>query len=185
MWTHVCANFSVLLFHREVPMKEAKEFAESIAAIFIETSARNAVNVEELFQKISRFHVCVVCCVCVTCLYVLHHIWKKRRVHPQTHWRSLSVFCLSVMPEPLFICCFTTCHVISYGMGRTFLMVWHEKKSSIPMTKYDSFTVCVAKGYWCFVSVPLLLSSLQLCRLLICFCPNVGQTNSSLFLFDN
>lgn len=37
-------------------MKEAKEFAESIAAIFIETSARNAVNVEELFQKISRFH---------------------------------------------------------------------------------------------------------------------------------
>lgn len=37
-------------------MKEAKEFAESIAAIFIETSARNAVNVEELFQKISRCH---------------------------------------------------------------------------------------------------------------------------------
>lgn len=36
-------------------MKEAKEFAESIAAIFIETSARNAVNVEELFQKISTF----------------------------------------------------------------------------------------------------------------------------------
>nr|XP_054602822.1 vesicle-associated membrane protein-associated protein A isoform X1 [Nothobranchius furzeri] len=40
---------------REVPMKEAKEFAESIAAIFIETSARNAVNVEELFQRISPF----------------------------------------------------------------------------------------------------------------------------------
>uniref|UniRef100_A0A0E9SW06 Uncharacterized protein n=1 Tax=Anguilla anguilla TaxID=7936 RepID=A0A0E9SW06_ANGAN len=39
---------------REFPMKEAKEFAESIAAIFIETSAKNAVNVEELFQKISR-----------------------------------------------------------------------------------------------------------------------------------
>lgn len=50
-------------------MKEAKEFAESIAAIFIETSARNAVNVEELFQKISRchafmlqlYHVCQYC----------------------------------------------------------------------------------------------------------------------------
>ncbi|XP_054624803.1 ras-related protein Rab-31 isoform X2 [Dunckerocampus dactyliophorus] len=39
---------------REVPMKEAKEFADSITAIFIETSARNAVNVEELFQKISK-----------------------------------------------------------------------------------------------------------------------------------
>lgn len=59
--------FSVL-FYREVPMKEAKEFAESIAAVFIETSARNAVNVEELFQKISRFHVFTVCCVCVMCV---------------------------------------------------------------------------------------------------------------------
>ncbi|XP_070295920.1 ras-related protein Rab-31 [Salvelinus sp. IW2-2015] len=39
---------------REVPMKEAKDFAESIAAIFMETSARNDVNVEELFQKISK-----------------------------------------------------------------------------------------------------------------------------------
>ncbi|RXN06043.1 ras-related Rab-31 [Labeo rohita] len=38
----------------EVPTKEAKDFAESIAAIFMETSARNAVNIEELFQKISR-----------------------------------------------------------------------------------------------------------------------------------
>ncbi|XP_062843883.1 ras-related protein Rab-31 [Trichomycterus rosablanca] len=39
---------------REVPTSDAKEFAESIAAIFIETSARNAVNVEEIFQSISR-----------------------------------------------------------------------------------------------------------------------------------
>lgn len=45
-------------------MKEAKEFAESIAAIFIETSARNAVNVEELFQKISR---CLLCALYVLC----------------------------------------------------------------------------------------------------------------------
>lgn len=42
-------------------MKEAKEFAESIAAIFIETSARNAVNIEELFQKISMCPVFTVC----------------------------------------------------------------------------------------------------------------------------
>lgn len=39
-------------------MKEAKDFAESIAAIFMETSARNAVNVEELFQKISKCSMC-------------------------------------------------------------------------------------------------------------------------------
>lgn len=53
-------------------MKEAKEFAESIAAIFIETSARNAVNIEELFQKISTFPIFTVGDVPVCgCLYVV------------------------------------------------------------------------------------------------------------------
>lgn len=52
-------------------MKEAKEFAESIAAIFIETSARNAVNVEELFQKISRFQVSSVCCTYLILIYTV------------------------------------------------------------------------------------------------------------------
>lgn len=51
-------------------MKEAKEFAESIAAIFIETSARNAVNVEELFQKISRFIMPFLCVVSAPCLSI-------------------------------------------------------------------------------------------------------------------
>lgn len=52
----MCIADPVMLhFCREVPIKDAKEFAESIAAIFIETSARNAVNVEELFQSISKF----------------------------------------------------------------------------------------------------------------------------------
>ncbi|XP_065484478.1 LOW QUALITY PROTEIN: ras-related protein Rab-31 [Caloenas nicobarica] len=39
---------------REVPLKDAKEYAESIGAIVVETSAKNAVNIEELFQGISR-----------------------------------------------------------------------------------------------------------------------------------
>ncbi|XP_032866536.2 ras-related protein Rab-31 isoform X2 [Tyto alba] len=39
---------------REVPVKDAKEYAESIGAIVVETSAKNAVNIEELFQGISR-----------------------------------------------------------------------------------------------------------------------------------
>nr|XP_025950123.1 ras-related protein Rab-31 [Dromaius novaehollandiae] len=39
---------------REVPMKDAKEYADSIGAIVVETSAKNAVNIEELFQGISR-----------------------------------------------------------------------------------------------------------------------------------
>lgn len=72
LFTGTCNHtyFIILLCHREVPMKEAKEFAESIAAIFIETSARNAVNIEELFQKISRFHVFIVL-VCL-CIILIH-----------------------------------------------------------------------------------------------------------------
>lgn len=52
MFTNIHWGF----YSREVPNKEAKDFAESIAAIFMETSARNAVNIEELFQKISKYH---------------------------------------------------------------------------------------------------------------------------------
>ncbi|XP_077830768.1 ras-related protein Rab-31 isoform X2 [Macaca mulatta] len=40
--------------HWEVPLKDAKEYAESIGAIVVETSAKNAINIEELFQGISR-----------------------------------------------------------------------------------------------------------------------------------
>ncbi|XP_044898332.1 ras-related protein Rab-31 isoform X1 [Felis catus] len=37
---------------REVPLKDAKEYAESIGAVVVETSAKNAINIEELFQGI-------------------------------------------------------------------------------------------------------------------------------------
>lgn len=67
----MCLYF--LVFNREVPMKEAKEFAESIAAIFIETSARNAVNVEELFQKISKFFF-FFSLICILCEYIFNSI---------------------------------------------------------------------------------------------------------------
>nr|XP_031295052.1 vesicle-associated membrane protein-associated protein A isoform X2 [Camelus dromedarius]XP_045374874.1 vesicle-associated membrane protein-associated protein A isoform X1 [Camelus bactrianus] len=40
---------------REVPLKDAREYAESIGAVVVETSAKNAINVEELFQGISPF----------------------------------------------------------------------------------------------------------------------------------
>ncbi|XP_010636935.1 ras-related protein Rab-31 isoform X2 [Fukomys damarensis] len=39
---------------REVPLKDAKDYAESIGAVVVETSAKNAVNIEELFQGISH-----------------------------------------------------------------------------------------------------------------------------------
>lgn len=48
------------LFSREVPLKDAKEYAESIGAIVVETSAKNAINIEELFQGISKCHICIL-----------------------------------------------------------------------------------------------------------------------------
>lgn len=48
------------LFSREVPLKDAKEYADSIGAIVVETSAKNAINIEELFQGISKCRVCIV-----------------------------------------------------------------------------------------------------------------------------
>ncbi|CAB1449332.1 unnamed protein product [Pleuronectes platessa] len=39
---------------REVPEREAKDYADSIHAIFVETSAKNAININEVFIEISR-----------------------------------------------------------------------------------------------------------------------------------
>uniref|UniRef100_A0ACB8F677 Ras- protein Rab-22A n=1 Tax=Sphaerodactylus townsendi TaxID=933632 RepID=A0ACB8F677_9SAUR len=38
---------------REVMEKDAKDYADSIHAIFVETSAKNAININELFIEIS------------------------------------------------------------------------------------------------------------------------------------
>lgn len=40
-------------------MKDAKEYAESIGAVVVETSAKNAINIEELFQGISKYLIVV------------------------------------------------------------------------------------------------------------------------------
>lgn len=47
------------LSSREVPLKDAKEYAESIGAVVVETSAKNAINIEELFQGISKYLDCI------------------------------------------------------------------------------------------------------------------------------
>ncbi|XP_026801330.3 ras-related protein Rab-22A [Pangasianodon hypophthalmus] len=39
---------------REVLEKDAKDYADSIHAIFVETSAKNAINVNEIFTEISQ-----------------------------------------------------------------------------------------------------------------------------------
>lgn len=50
-------NFSLLFFFfsREVMEKDAKDYADSIHAIFVETSAKNAININELFIEISKY----------------------------------------------------------------------------------------------------------------------------------
>ncbi|EPY79329.1 ras-related protein Rab-31 [Camelus ferus] len=50
---------------REVPLKDAREYAESIGAVVVETSAKNAINVEELFQGISEYPICAFRPACV------------------------------------------------------------------------------------------------------------------------
>lgn len=47
--------FSLLCFSREVMEKDAKDYADSIHAIFVETSAKNAININELFIEISKY----------------------------------------------------------------------------------------------------------------------------------
>lgn len=46
--------FPPLLFYREVLEKDAKDYADSIQAVFVETSAKNAININEVFTEISK-----------------------------------------------------------------------------------------------------------------------------------
>lgn len=46
-----------LLPCREVLERDAKDYADSIHAIFVETSAKNAININELFIEISEYLV--------------------------------------------------------------------------------------------------------------------------------
>lgn len=45
----------LFFFSREVMEKDAKDYADSIHAIFVETSAKNAININELFIEISKY----------------------------------------------------------------------------------------------------------------------------------
>lgn len=50
----IAGNKCDLLDAREVPEKDAKDYADSIHAIFVETSAKNAININEVFIEISK-----------------------------------------------------------------------------------------------------------------------------------
>uniref|UniRef100_A0A8P0TFK3 RAB22A, member RAS onco family n=1 Tax=Canis lupus familiaris TaxID=9615 RepID=A0A8P0TFK3_CANLF len=50
----IAGNKCDLIDVREVMERDAKDYADSIHAIFVETSAKNAININELFIEISR-----------------------------------------------------------------------------------------------------------------------------------
>ncbi|XP_061582787.1 ras-related protein Rab-22A isoform X2 [Cololabis saira] len=50
----IAGNKCDLIDAREVLEKDAKDYADSIHAIFVETSAKNAININEVFIEISR-----------------------------------------------------------------------------------------------------------------------------------
>jgi len=47
-------NKSDLVNERKVPFETAKEFADQLNLIFLETSAKNSTNVEEAFMKMAQ-----------------------------------------------------------------------------------------------------------------------------------
>lgn len=66
---------SILL---QVPREQALEYAQSVGALFAETSAKTAVNVQQLFIDISRFFSLpvsgfVLIAVCFPCQASLYH----------------------------------------------------------------------------------------------------------------
>ena len=50
----IAGNKSDLESKREVPAETANAYAEEISATYLETSAKNATNVSEIFAEISR-----------------------------------------------------------------------------------------------------------------------------------
>ncbi|XDB56574.1 hypothetical protein AB1E18_010039 [Capra hircus] len=50
----IAGNKCDLIDVREVMERDAKDYADSIHAVFVETSAKNAININELFIEISR-----------------------------------------------------------------------------------------------------------------------------------
>jgi small GTP-binding protein len=50
----VCGNKSDLAQHRQVPLRDAEAYAQQVGALYVETSARNDNNVQELFLEVGK-----------------------------------------------------------------------------------------------------------------------------------
>lgn len=50
----VCGNKSDLASHRQVPLEEVTSYAEEVGALYMETSARDNSNIEDLFLEVGK-----------------------------------------------------------------------------------------------------------------------------------
>lgn len=64
--------------------RDAKDYADSIHAIFVETSAKNAININELFIEISKY-LCILRVFSVRGKHKQFSVWLE----PQLVWCSL------------------------------------------------------------------------------------------------
>lgn len=55
-----------------MPEKDAKDYADSIHAIFVETSAKNAININEVFIEISEFTPSAIAHLRIQIIICLH-----------------------------------------------------------------------------------------------------------------
>lgn len=67
-----------------MPEKDAKDYADSIHAIFVETSAKNAININEVFIEISEcispvFDICALLVGWIEVLYVQFTVFMCTR----------------------------------------------------------------------------------------------------------
>ncbi|XP_077886575.1 ras-related protein Rab-31 isoform X2 [Ictidomys tridecemlineatus] len=91
---------------REVPLKDAKEYAESIGAIVVETSAKNAINIEELFQGIILKRTSVRCAKqCSQLSFIIGGSWFQdprmarsagRQIPPLEPHKNGNIDCIKV-----------------------------------------------------------------------------------------
>ena len=68
----------------QVLTEEAAEYAESVGALFAETSAKTAVNVQQLFIEISRFHLALSDIFLISCLFQQARLFPQRLSFPQS-----------------------------------------------------------------------------------------------------
>ena len=80
-----------LSFIRKIRRQDGEEFAEQNLALFAETSALTASNVEEIFIEISEF-VCNPVCYCVHLYHITMHQYSVYILTPNIQKCKFSLY---------------------------------------------------------------------------------------------